>query len=200
MIPNEPKRYILHCLLEPALFQWHRAIVEEIAEKTGLEATRTQDLAAHITLKYWFQTDEIEQVESLLKRFAETHRPSPIRIGPAGHFNREVIFYAVELSAEARASFMALIGTLRELPWMPWDRYDAENLHFHMTVAESCGDRFEQAWTIAKARETIVDAKFDNVTLLQESGERDGVDLWTVRRKFELSTLENPAPPASSAD
>ncbi len=70
---------------------------------------------------------------------------------------------------------------------MQWDRYDAENLHFHMTIAENCGPKFGPVWSLLKLRERSFDAMFDNITILREAGVRDGVDLWTVHRtmKFE---------------
>ena len=63
---------------------------------------------------------------------------------------------------------------------MPWDAYDAENLHFHMTIAENCGEKFEQAWEIACESQREFETSFDNIVLLEQVGVVDGIDMWKV--------------------
>jgi 2'-5' RNA ligase len=79
-----------------------------------------------------------------------------------------------------------LIAALRALPWMSWERHDAENLHPHMTVAEKCGARFGEVWEFVKTRERRFSTALDNITIFAEEGERDGVPLCSVHRSFGL--------------
>jgi len=69
---------------------------------------------------------------------------------------------------------------------MSWGRFDAENLHPHMTIVERCRPRFAEVWEFLKTRERRFTAWFDNITLLKKVGERDGMDLWTIHRAFNL--------------
>jgi len=98
----------------------------------------------------------------------------------------DVVFVDVQLSDAARRVLEALVSALRTVPWMSWDRFDAENLHPHMTIVERCRPRFAEVWELLKTRERRFTAWFDNITLLKKVGERDGMDLWTIHRAFNL--------------
>ena len=55
-----------------------------------------------------------------------------------------------------------------------------------MTVAERCGDRFDQAWTLAATRQQHFEAELDNITLFRHDGERDALPIQTLHRAFTL--------------
>jgi 2'-5' RNA ligase len=179
-------KYIMPCLLKAPVSGYQRELVDAIAERFGLTFTQGQAIPAHFTLKYHFTTAEIGQVEALLERFAREHPRTPVTIGGFGHFLEDVVFVEVELSRSAKRLFEALVSTLRTLPWMPWDQFDAENLHPHMTIAERCGPGFPEVWEFLKPLERRFSAWFDNITILRKVGERDGMDRWAVHRSFEL--------------
>lgn len=185
-----PKRYILHCIFPKEVQSFHENVIEEIKTNTGLTDTWKQGLSAHFTLKYWFETEQIIQIEELLNEFSEVNAAHPVWIAKPGHFNRSVIFYKISLSDDAKLVFQQLIEKLKTIAWMPWDRYDGENLHFHMTVAENCGDRFEQAWEIANAKTKDFECLFDNITILKMSETKDGVDLWEKHKTFLLRNIK----------
>ena len=178
--------YIMPCLLKPPVVEYHRALVDDIADRFGLTFTRQQAIRAHFTLKYHFTTTEIGAVEDLLEAFARTQSRTPVTVGGFGHFDEDVVFVEVSLSAAARRSLEALIAALRTLPWMPWSPFDAERLHPHMTIAERCRPRFAELWGYLKPFERRFTAWLDNVTILRKTDERDGMDVWTVHRSFEL--------------
>lgn len=178
--------YIMPCLLKPPVVEYHRALVDDIADRFGLTFTRQQAIPAHFTLKYHFATADIQGVETVLEAFARAQSRTPITVGSFGHFDEDVVFVEVSLSDAARRSLEALIAALRTLPWMPWSPFDAERLHPHMTIAERCRPRFAELWDYLKPFERRFTAWLDNVTILRKTGERDGMDLWTVHRSFEL--------------
>ena len=182
----EDAKYIMPCLLKSPVSDHQRELVEAIAGRFGLTFTQRQAIPAHFTLKYHFTTAEIGQLEALLERFVRTHSRTPVTIGGFGHFLEDVVFVEVELSPAAKRTFEALVSTLRTLPWMPWDRFDAENLHPHMTIAERCGVDFPEVWEFLTPLERRFSAWFDNITILRKVGERDDMDLWAVHRSFEL--------------
>jgi hypothetical protein len=107
-------------------------------------------------------------------------------VGGFGHFFEDVVFVEVELSPGARGIVHALIATLRTLPWMSWDRYDAGNLHPHRTIAERCRPRFRELWAFLPSPARRFTASLDNITILRKVGETDGMDHWAVHRTFEL--------------
>ncbi len=182
-------RYILPCLLGSSVRKYHRELVEEIAGRFGLTVTQRQGVPAHFTLKYHFETREIEGLEAVLEEFARRQRSTPITVGSFGHFDEDVVFVEVRLSEAARRAVAELIVALRTLPWMTWSPHDAESLHPHMTVAEQCRPRFAEVWAHLATRERHFTAAFDNVTILKKVGEDDGMDLWAIHRSFDLRPL-----------
>jgi len=178
--------YIMPCLLKSPVVEYHRALVDDIADRFGLTLTRQRAIPAHFTLKYHFTTADIQAVETVLEALARNQSRTLIRVGGFGHFDEDVVFVEVSLSDAARRSLEALIAALRTLPWMPWSPFDAERLHPHVTIAEQCRPRFAELWDYLKPFERRFTAWLDNVAILRKTGERDGMDLWTVHRTFDL--------------
>ena len=176
----------------PVIRDYHRALVEEIAQRVGLTWTQRQAIPAHFTLKYWFSAPPDGETERVLDTFGATHARTPVRVGGLGHFDRDVLFVEVTLSEPARRTLGELLAILRALPWMSWDVCDGDNLHPHMTIAERCGDRFDQAWTLAALRQQSFEAELDNITMFRHDGDRDGVPIQTLHRTFLLGRCPEP--------
>lgn len=183
---RNPMRYILPCLFTGPVRAYHRELVEEIATRFDLPFTHRQDIPAHFTVKYHFETGDIAPVEALLQTFARANHPAPVGVGGFGHFDEDVIWIDVALSAAARALLASLHAALRRLAWLPWGPHDGEHLRPHMTVAEYCRPRFADLWAYLPVRERHFDAAFDNVTLLRQVGEEDGIARWAVHRTFRF--------------
>ena len=184
---HEKAKYLIPCLFRsPQIVEYHRELVDEIAERFGLTFTQRQQIPAHFTLKYHFTTEEIEQVEELLEAFGRRHEATFVEVGGFGHFGEDVVFLDVRPSEAARGTLAALTSRLRTLSWMPWSAHDAEHLHPHMTIAERCRPRFAQVWEFVRTRERRFTTKFDNITILRKVGEEDGIDRWAVHRSFTL--------------
>jgi 2'-5' RNA ligase len=175
--PDEPATYIIPCLVRARqIAEYHRELVDSIADRFGFTFTRRQRIPAHFTLKYHFTTGEIVRVETLLQQFVSRHPPTPVEVGGFGHFDEDVVFVEVRLSDSARRVLAGLTSVLRTLPWMSWSAHDAEQLHPHMTVVEFCRPRFSEVWEFVKTRERHFPAELDNVTILRQVGESEGVD------------------------
>ena len=186
---DEVARYIIPCLFRsPQIVDYHRELVDAIADRFGLTFTQRQRIPAHFTLKYHFTTCEIGRVEEVLEEFASIHTPAPLEVGGFGHFGEEVVFVEVRLSDDAKRVVAALFGALSTLAWMPWSAHDAEHLHPHMTITEFCRPKFPEVWEFVQSRERRFATQFDNITILKQVGQEDGIDLWTIHRSFELRT------------
>ncbi len=184
---HDTAKYIIPCLVRsPQIVEYHRELVDEIAERFGLTFTQRQRIPAHFTLKYHFTTEEIGQVDELLEAFGRRNEATFVEVGGFGHFGEDVVFVDVRLSEAARGTLAALISTLRTLSWMPWSAHDAEQLHPHMTIAELCRSRFAHVWEFVRTCERRFTTKFDNVTILRKVGEEDGIERWAVHRSFTL--------------
>jgi 2'-5' RNA ligase len=180
-------RYILPCLLPEPIRAYHAALVDEIATRFDLPYTRRQALPAHFTLKYQWEIDDIAPVEALLDGFSRDHTAAPVAVGGFDHFAEDVIFVTVTPAPAAHALLQALFAALRTLPWMPWGPHDGAALRPHMTVAELCRPRFAEIWRHLDGRARHFDALLDNLTLLRQVGEEDGITRWAVHRRFALA-------------
>ena len=179
-------RYLLQCLFHGPVVEYQKGLIAAVADRFDLRCTQRQGLAPHFTVKYWFETYRIEQVEVLLERFAAAHRPTAVTVGGIGSFPPDVVFLTVELSAEARATFNALVRELRTFEWMQWDQYDGDRLHFHATVAEQCGSQHDRIIQFLTERRQQFECSFDNITILHQTGMRDGIQDWSVHRTYLL--------------
>ena len=181
-------RYILPCFFGSPIREYHHhGLVDKIAARFNLSYTRRQAIPAHFTLKYHFETDEIAPVEGLLEAFARGHAAAPVTVGGFGHFDEDVVYVGVSLSPAARAVLADLFAELRRLAWMPWSSHDGEHLRPHMTIGEYCRPRFPEVWRYLEGRARHFDAALDNLTLLRQVGEEDGITRWTVHRAFRLA-------------
>lgn len=187
-------RYILPCFLPSPIREYHGALVDEIATRFDLPFTRRQAIPAHFTLKYHFETGDVGPVERLLAEFAAAHAAQPVTVGDLNHFDEDVLFATVTPSPAARVLLTDLFAALRALPWMPWSPHDGANLRPHMTIAEYCRPRFAEVWRHLEGRARRFDAALDNLTLLRQTGETDGVTFWTVHRRFDLVGVPGASP------
>ena len=168
-------------------YQWN--MVEAIANRfPSLTLTLRQNIPAHFTLKYHFETDNISEVEFLLTAFAKDYRGAAITVGQFEHFNYQTIFSRIELSESAQFLYDELIGLLRGISWMQWQQFDAPNLLFHMTVAEQCGELGQSILEFARSCEQTFQTTLDNITIYQQTSmAEDGLTFWDVHKRFDLT-------------
>ena len=179
--------YIVNCRLRNGFDAYQKKLVDEIYEKFGLNITKEENLPAHFTLKYWFETEDIKEIEEVFANFAKTHKKTPVKVGGFDNFSPKVIFLNAILSNEAKETFFMLIAELKKIKWMSWDKYDAENLHFHSTIAEECNEKFNEVWDFVQSKEpTYFDCWFDNITILKKVGGTKYFGKWEIHKTFEM--------------
>jgi hypothetical protein len=71
---------------------------------------------------------------------------------------------------------------------MSWDRYDAPNLHYHSTIAEDCGEHYNDVLGfVGERHSTHFSAVFDNITLTRQVDYVNGVPVLKPFRMFKLT-------------
>jgi 2'-5' RNA ligase len=115
-------KYSLACLLEGPAAEYQQRLVREIADRFDLRFTLEQAIPPHFTLKYHFETEEIDTVEQIVSRFCTTHAKKAVEIGGFGEFAPDVAFLKVQLSPAAQTTFEAFLVELRHIPWMSFPR------------------------------------------------------------------------------
>ncbi len=177
--------YGMLCLLPREVEEYHHRLVSEVAEKFDLEIAKRENLPAHFTLKYSFETDRIQELEQLIKEFVK-RKKQPIRIGGFGGFAHKVVFIDIKPTENARKLFIKLFRQLKTRPWMQWDKFDSETLHFHATLAKEVNDKYDEVIEFLKGKEKYFDSFFDNISII-EFEKTDGVITeWDIYRRFAL--------------
>lgn len=185
-LPFNDMRYIIHCLLRGPVERYQHDLVNDIHKKFGLNITKEENLATHFTLKYWFETENIKEIEKIAQIFCKTHKKTPLHVGGFGNFPQKVVFINAVLSDDARKTFLEFISELRRVKWMPWDKYDAENLHFHSTIAEECNTKFEDVWKFVQGKENYFSCWFDNITILKLVEGSQNLGKWEIHKTFSM--------------
>jgi 2'-5' RNA ligase len=179
--------YIVNCQLRNGFNEYQKSLVDEICKKFDLKITQEENLPAHFTLKYWFDTKNISDIERIFEQFVQMHKKFPVKAGGFDSFSPKVIFINLELSNEAKKNFSDLISELKKVSWMPWDKYDAENLHFHSTIAEECDEKFDAVWNFIQSKEPqYFDCWFDNITIMKQVGGTKYFGKWQIHKSFEI--------------
>ena len=178
---------MLNCGLSADFEKYQKTLVNEIFEKFGLEMTKKEKLHSHFTLKYLFETKNIEEVEKTLETFVSNHKKTPVGVGGFDSFYPKVIFVKVMPSNEARANFVELIKELRKIPWLAWNQCDGEDMRFHSTIAEECNEKFDGVWEFIQSKEPKhFDCFFDNITILKQASNTKLLGKWKVHNIFKM--------------
>jgi len=173
-------RYLMFCKLKGDIEKYHRNLVNMAAKKFDLIVTKEENLPTHFTLKYWFEAENINELELLIENFCETRVKTSVKVGGFGSFPPNVVFINVQLSDEAKEVFFEFISELRKLSWMSWNKWDAENLRFHTSIAEDCDEKYSRVWQFLHGNEKCFDCWFDNITILKERSRENGILKWEI--------------------
>lgn len=179
-------RYVIHCLLNGPVVDYQLGLIREIADRFELPFTQELALHPHFTLKYEFDTEEVDSIEGLIERFCRKHAETPVEVGGYGEFPPDVAFLQVHLSPAAREVFQAFLGELRGIPGISWSPYDGESLHFHATVAERCGPKLAEVREFLRQQEATFACWFDDIALLVQTGRIEGISRWRIHRRFAM--------------
>jgi 2'-5' RNA ligase len=178
----------LYCALEKRVQNYQFGLIKRISEKFGVTKTLIQDIEPHFTLKYpaAVDDDQLDQIIKTLQLFCSTQKRHPVKIGGFYSFDSAVVYTRVNLSPEAMETFEALILKLHDFNWLTWSEFDADNAVFHATLAEECSHCGGEILSYLADKETYFDTVFDNITMVQQTGEENGISKWGVLRRFEL--------------
>lgn len=180
-------KYIIISLLSGEVESYHQKLVEEISEKFGADFLAKQKAPTHFTLKDIFETEDIREVEQVLEAFAREHRAAVITLEGYNRFDDNVIFMDIELSEEARALFESFIETLKEISWMQWGPYDAEERKFHCSLAYfDIKDKYKDICRFLLSRYSYsFEAHFDNISIFQQVE-----DSWILYKSYSIPYME----------
>ena len=179
-------------LLPDAAAKYHRELRLKIEKEFMLTGSTRLNAPSHITMKYHFNADNIEEVESVLQEFAGSQVKTKWYLRGFKHFANDdsfVIFIDVVPFPETREAHSRFLDALRRLHWMQWGPFDNATLHYHVTLAHKglTIENFEEVWSFVSQQEPPdFELYFDNLALLKL-----GDSLASVYKAYRL--LDNPA-------
>lgn len=173
-------RYFIGYLIKGEAREYQENLIDRISEKFDVRNLNGY-IPAHFTLKSPFETENISQIEKLLRDFSQKEASFNIKINSIGHFDRRVIYLNGE-SSQANKTSRKLIKELRKINWMKFHKYDLVEDNFHSTLARAKSPRqFEDIMNFLSEEKPDFDLRFDNITIFQK-----GKENWEVYREFLL--------------
>ena len=175
-------KYSIFYLIKGKAEKYHQRLVKEVGPKFGERYMIENPLPSHITLKSPFETDNIKEIERLLKEFVKKHKKSKIEIRGFGNFDRHVAFLKIKPSKQAVQIQKELLKGIKKIDGVNVNEFDIK-WHPHSTVAYgNTKESFNGIWkylkTLAKAQ---FELNFDNITVMKKQGDR-----WKVHRGFKI--------------
>jgi 2'-5' RNA ligase len=175
-------KYLICYTLPPHVARYHNDVVADVAMRFGTQLLN-QRIPPHVTLKVPFDTRRIEEVEDVVKEFANQYTSAPMQVKGVGTFGQNIIYMDIHASDRARNIVEGFIPFLsHHLPWLPTHRYD-HNKNLHATVVKrDAGEQFYAIWKyLTETYDPFFDIEFDNLTILFNERKR-----WFVHKRFEL--------------
>lgn len=174
--------YLLVYLLSGDAEKFHNKTVREVTFKFDVNHVLNQDIAPHITLKYPFETNNIEELEDFLVNFCNNQVAEKIELDGFNHFDDRVVFMKVKFSKAALKVYESLYKELKKFAWMQWDKFDSVNMKFHSTIAsDDINNKFDAIFNFLKEKDYRFELKFDNISILKYENEH-----WDIYRKFKI--------------
>ena len=161
------------CVLPEEIRNYQRDIRQKIATQFGFPEITNSIIPTHITIKYRFPIENLDEVEKVVQEFSLVQSKTKWLLQGFSHFKNDddfVIFIDVVASEETRKAHAEFLDRLREIGWVKWGEFDNANLHYHVTlVAQSLtSENFEAVWSFVNEQEKPnFESFFDNLTLVQ---------------------------------
>jgi hypothetical protein len=165
----------LICLLPEEIRDYHKELRRKIAAQFGLSNVANPIIPAHVTMKYGFPVENLDELENAIQEFSLAQCKTSWLVEGFGHFQNDedyVIFINVTASDDTRKVHAHFLDKLREISWVKWGGFDNANMHYHVTLAAQgiTSANFEAVWTfIHQQGKPSFEAYFDNLSLVKHN-------------------------------
>lgn len=144
------KEFAIICLLPEEVNNYYQVLRQEIANQFGLEVNH--NVPAHITMKYGFPIDSIDEIAEVAHKFCLSHPKTKWELLDFGHFinsDKYVVFIDSIPTEETRKVHTIFLDKLRNINWVNWGQFDSANTHYHVTLASKgiTSENFKQVWS-----------------------------------------------------
>ncbi len=170
--------YILvHYIDEPSKSQIQKCINQimtdfEVFDMTGIEP--------HFTLKYYFEKDNLEKIETICEEISEKLTSGEYQITNLGDFSKETIFLNLELDYKSEKVYQELFSKIKESK-IPLEDHEKNGIHFHITLAQQTKKEFSSIMNFLSHKNFRQTQKLSNLTILYFNGEE-----FTIHKQYKL--------------
>ena len=161
------------CILPDEVKNYQQELRQKMAIQFGLDDVANPIIPAHITIKYRFPVENLDELEQAIQEFSLSQRKTKWLLQGFSYFKNAddyVIFMDVIPSAETRKAHASFLDRLRKISWVQWGQFDNASLHYHVTLSAQgiTSKNFEAVWLFANQQEKPnFGAFFDNLSLVQ---------------------------------
>ena len=161
------------CLLPEKIQKYQQELRQKISLQFGIDGIASSTIPAHITLKYPFPVENINEIEKTVQDFSISQRKTKWLLHGFNSFqngDNYVIFIDVVASTEIRKTHARFLDELRKISWVKWGQFDNADLHYHVTLGNQgiTSVNFKEIWSFINEQERPnFEAFFDNISLVQ---------------------------------
>jgi 2'-5' RNA ligase len=174
-------KYAIVYLLKGEAQKYHKKLVRELALKFNEPYILDNPIPSHVTLKYPFKTDKINEIDKLLSEFVRDNKSSKARIRKIDNFHKKIVFLKVEFSKFAINNIRKLMKELKTITWLDWGEFD-EKEKFHATlVYGNTPESFNKIWKYVFEIKPKFNLELDNITILKKPRK-----YWKIHKVYKL--------------
>lgn len=172
-------RYVIVCLLENEILEFHKELVKDVCAKFN---SKPQRLAAHFTIKAPFDTENIHEVEAIANDFALSKKKAKMKINGFDCFRNNVVFMKINPSSEALQLHQEFIDELKKISWLNWKQHEDETKIFHCTIVSRLNEQnFTSIWNYVNNFYPEFEFFFDNISILKWEKDR-----WVTYKSYKI--------------
>ena len=170
--------YILvHYIEEPSKNKIQNCINEIM---TNFEVFDMTGISPHFTLKYYFEKDYLNKIETICKNISKNSISGNYQITTIDNFSKDTIFLNIELDSNSKKIYNELFSKIKELE-IPLNKHEQEGIHFHITLAQQTKKEFSKIMNFLKKQDFHQIKQFSNLTILYFNGEE-----FTIHKQYQL--------------
>lgn len=174
--------YLIVILLNGKSKKYQQKLLYLIAKKFKVDRAILRKPPAHITLKYFFKTENIKPVEECIKVFCKNNNKSKFQLKGFNHFRKDVIFIDIIPSKEMIKIHKNLLKHLKNETEIKFIEIDGKP-HFHSSIAHSdIEDKFDEIQSFVSKMNLNFNASFDNISILKVEN-----NLLQIHKKYLFS-------------
>jgi 2'-5' RNA ligase len=169
LLKDKPKRYA-------------EKLVKKVYKKFGVNEAYQGKNPVHITLKYRFETEDLEKVEEIVKKVCDSYSAFNVELGGVGSFNRNTLHLEIKPTNEMVSFEKELVKGLDKYRGDLF-KFDKELYKsFHVGIAHhDIENKFDEIKQYLKKHNKKFRIKVDKIYLIKKPN-----DKWIIERKFKL--------------